>query len=52
MGEEFLSLDTDTLIKIISEDKLKSSSEEQVWSIFTISRIQICPNSLLLRVIL
>jgi len=32
VGEEFLSLDTETLIKVISEDKLKSSSEEQVYS--------------------
>ncbi|KAL5254853.1 hypothetical protein ACHWQZ_G014332 [Mnemiopsis leidyi] len=32
IGEEFLSLDAETLIKIISEDKLKSSSEEQVYT--------------------
>lgn len=34
IGEEFLSLDAETLIKIISEDKLKSSSEEQVRPMF------------------
>ena len=34
VGEEFLSLDAETLIKVISEDKLKSSSEEQVWLTF------------------